>query len=158
MNNSLRENVRRYLRNHNVATLATSCNGKVQAAALFYVNDGYTLYFLSSPTSRHCLNLSQDPRVAVTIQGEYSNWFEIKGVQIEGDASKLSAAEEEQARRLYERKFPVVGLLTKAPSAIVKALSKVCWYKIVPYSLCFIDNSIGFGHRDEIDLSAHTKE
>ena len=144
--------VQRYLRDHNVATLSTSGSGDPWAAAVFYANDGYTLYFLSSPTSRHCLDLAQNPRVAVTIQEDYSDWLEIKGVQMEGVASEISGVEEEKARRLYGQKFPVVGMLAQAPAAIVKALAKVRWYKVVPHRLYFIDNSVGLGHRDEVDL------
>ena len=141
-----------YLQAHNVATLATYSGGEVWAAAVFYVNDGSTLYFLSSPSSRHCLNLEENPRIAITIQEDYRDWLEIKGIQLEGDALEISGAEEERARRLYGEKFPVVGLLAQAPAAIVKALAKVRWYKVVPRRLYFIDNSVGLGHRDEIPL------
>jgi len=144
--------VHSYLKDHHVATLATCGSDGPWAAAVFYVNDGDTIFFLSSPTSRHCRNLEQDPRVTVTIQEDYSDWLEIKGVQIEGVASEISGAEEEKARRLYGQKFPVVGLLAQAPSAIVKALAKVRWYRIVPNRLYFIDNSLGLGNRDEIQL------
>ena len=153
MTDALAMRVQRYLMDHNVATLATGSNGDIWAAAVFYVSDGYTLYFLSSPTTRHCIDLAHNPRVAVTIQEDYADWLKIKGVQIEGIATELSGAEEEKARRLYGRKFPVVGLLAPAPAAIVKALAKVRWYRIVPQRLYFIDNSIGLGHRDEVDLS-----
>jgi len=142
-----------YLLDHNVATLATTSGaGDPGAAAIFYVNDGFTLYFLSSPTSRHALNLTQNPRVAVTIQEDYADWPEIKGVQLEGIAHEISGEEETTARRLYGKKFPVVGLLAQAPAAIVKALAKVRWYKILPRRVYFIDNSLGLGHRDEIDF------
>ena len=141
-----------YLQNHHVATLATSGSDGPWAAAVFYVNDGDNIFFLSAPTSRHCLNLEQNPRVAVTIQEDYSDWLEIKGVQLEGIASEISGVEEERVRKLYGRKFPVVGMLAKAPAAIVKALAKVRWYRIVPKRLYFIDNSLGLGSRDEIVL------
>ncbi|GFE57392.1 hypothetical protein AOG1_12720 [Geobacter sp. AOG1] len=145
--------MQRYLKEHNVATLATGNGTDIWAAAVFYVNDGYTLYFLSSPKSRHCMNLARNPLVAVTIQEDYTDWLEIKGVQIEGMASKISGVEEEKARKLYGKKFPVVGMLAQAPAAIAKALTKVCWYKVVPRRLYFIDNSVGLGQRDEIDLN-----
>jgi uncharacterized protein YhbP (UPF0306 family) len=147
-----------YLQSHHVATLA-SCGSEVPwAAAVFYVNEGDTLFFLSSPSSRHCLNLSQNPVVAVTIQEDYSDWLEIKGIQIEGVASEISGLEEEKARRLYGQKFPVVGMLAHAPAAIVKALAKVRWYKIIPKHLYFIDNSLGLGSRDEIKLPLSENE
>lgn len=153
MKNRLKSRVEEYLQDHNVATLATSGSEGLLAAAVFYVNDGHTLYFLSSPTSRHCLNLAQNPHVALTVQEDYADWLEIKGVQMEGAVSEISGAEEERARRLYGEKFPVVGLLAQAPAAIVKALAKVRWYKVVPHRLYFIDNSAGLGHRDEIELA-----
>lgn len=123
MTDALRIRVQRYLRDHNVATLATFDGRNPWSAALFYANDGYTLYFLSSPMSRHCLNLAQNPRVAVTIQEDYSDWLDIKEIQLKGVAGEISGAEEEKARKLYGQKFPVIGILAQAPSAIVKALA-----------------------------------
>lgn len=140
-----------YLRDHQVATLATCGTDDLWAAAVFYVNDGFTLYFLSSPTARHSVNLAQNPRVAVTIQEDYADWLEIKGIQLEGAAGEISGVEEERARRLYGQKFPVVGKLAQAPAAIVKALAKVRWYKIVPHRLYFVDNAVGLGQREELD-------
>lgn len=152
MKDALSMRVLRYLQDHNVATLAACDSGNPWAAALFYASDEFILYFLSSPTSRHCRDLDQNPHVAVTIQENYSDWLEIKGIQIEGIASEISGIEEEKARRLYGQKFPVIGMLSKAPSAVVKALAKVRWYKIVPQRLYFIDNSLGLGNRDEVNL------
>lgn len=146
-NLDLGQRVQAYLRTCHVATLATMGADGPWAAAVFYVSAGYTLYFLSSPRSRHCRNLEQDPRVAVTIHADYSEWHEIKGVQLEGEATQLTGTEEERARQLYASKFPLIG---RAPAAIASALSRVRWYSIVPARLFFIDNSIGFGHRDEI--------
>jgi uncharacterized protein len=152
MKEALRTRVQDYLQKHHVSTLATNGSEGIWAAAVFYVSDGYTLYFLSSPTSRHCKNLVQNMRVAVTIQEDYVDWPNIKGVQIEGVASEIVGAEEEQARQLYGQKFAVVGKLAQAPAVIVKAMAKVRWYKVVPQRLYFIDNSAGFGHRDEVDI------
>lgn len=149
----MKEKVQAYLRSHHVATIATS-DGNIWAAAVFYASDGYTFYFLSSPSSRHCRNLAGNARVALTIQEDYADWPDIKGVQAEGIATEISGSEEEHARRLYGQKFPLVGKLAQAPAAIVKAMAKVRWYKVVPTRLYFIDNSAGFGQRDEIDLSA----
>lgn len=156
MTEGRRETVLTYLQDHQVATLATSSNEGPWAAAVFYVNDGFTLFFLSSPTTRHSLNLTQNSRVALTVHEDYSDWLEIKGVQIEGVACEISGEEEQRARRLYGKKFPVVGMLAQAPAAIVKALAKVRWYKVVPRRLYFIDNAAGLGHRDEIILP-HTE-
>ena len=149
----LADRVQDYLREHRVATLATCGAEGVWAAALFYASDGCTLFFLSEPKSRHCLNLVQNPAVAVTIQEDYADWLQIKGIQMEGTVWEISGEEEALARRLYAEKFPALGLLTKAPAALVKALAKVRWYKIVPQRLYFIDNSLGLGNRQELVLT-----
>ncbi|HUY03102.1 MAG TPA: pyridoxamine 5'-phosphate oxidase family protein [Rhodocyclaceae bacterium] len=142
-----------YLRLHRVATLASIGAEGPWAAAVFYVNDGFTLYFLSSPGSRHCANLTQDARVAATVQEDYADWRQIKGIQLQGTVELLAGEEEASARKLYGGKYPLVGRIGGAPAAIVQALAKVRWYRLVPARLYFIDNAAGFGHRDEIALA-----
>jgi uncharacterized protein YhbP (UPF0306 family) len=145
--------VQRHLQTHSVATLATNGSDGVWAAAVFYVHDGWDLYFLSSPTSRHCVNMADGAGVAATIQADYSDWPGIKGVQLQGLVQQLVGDAETRARHLYGLKFPVVGKLAQAPAAIVKALAKVGWYRLTPKRLLYIDNSVAFGHREEVDLT-----
>lgn len=152
MPGGLRARVINYLREHHVMTLASHGDDGVWAAAVFYANDGFEIYFLSSPGSRHCQNLARNPRASAAVHEDYADWKEIKGIQMEGIASVLAGKEAEHARRLYGAKFPVVGNPEQAPALIVEALAKVRWYKLIPERLYFIDNSAGFGHRDEIDL------
>lgn len=152
MPSGLRARVQRYLREHHVATLASQGDDGAWAAAVFYASDAFAIYFLSSPSSRHCRNLAANPRAAAAVHEDYADWKEIKGVQMEGVVSMLAGEEEEQARRLYGAKFPLVAGAGRAPASIVEALAKVRWYKLTPERLYFIDNSAGFGHRDEIDL------
>lgn len=147
---SLRARVQAYLAAHHVMTLATAGGDGPWAAAVFYVHEGWTLYFLSAPTSRHCRDVAQNPRVAATIQEDYSEWREIKGIQLEGTATKLTDDEQEPVRSLYAAKFP---LLRNPPDAIAQAMSRIGWYRVAPARAWFVDNSVAFGHRDEIDLS-----
>ena len=142
-----------YLAGHHVMTLATCGAEGPWAAAVFYVNEGASLIFLSAPNTRHSQNLAQDNRCAATIQEDYREWPEIKGIQLEGRVIELQGAEEKRAQQLYGEKFPIVGPLAKVPPAIVKALARVRWYRLVPERLHFIDNSQGFGHREEIGFS-----
>lgn len=158
MSMTLAARVLHHLQTHHVATLATSGAEGVWAAAVFYVHDGWNLYFLSSPTSRHCANLGHSAQVAVTIQSDYADWPGIKGVQMEGRVYELSGEAEQRARQLYGQKFAVVGKLALAPAAIARALAKVHWYRITPQRLFFIDNALGFGHREEVDLSRPVAE
>lgn len=141
-----------YLARHHVMTLATCGAEGPWAAAVFYVHDGATLFFLSSPSSRHCRNLAQDARCAATIQPDCGDWAQIKGVQLEGRVSPLRGDAALRARQHYGDKFPLIAKLASAPAAIVEAFAKVHWYALQAERMHFIDNSQGFGHRDRIDL------
>ena len=141
------ENAISYLRTHQVMTVATSGPEGLWAAAVFYVSKRFDLYFLSSAGARHVQNLEQNPRVAGTIQEDYSDWESIKGIQLEGPVQWLSGTERVDAIERYTEKF---RFLRDAPMAIQVAFQKVNWYRITPDRLYFIDNSRGFGHRDRI--------
>jgi len=139
----------RYLQEHHVLTLATTREGRPQAAALFYVADeAGRLYFLSNPASRHAQALAQDARVAATIQGEEVNWQTIQGLQIEGMARPIVGPEErESALRRYLARFPDLQELTD-PS-VRTALEQATIYCITPQWVRWIDNTKGFGHKEE---------
>ncbi len=151
-NNVLLEKVLTYLDAHNVMTLATTGAEGLWAAAVFYVNDGFTFYFLSAPGARHSRNIAAYPGVAATIQEDYKDWPEIKGVQLEGKAQQIDGIERATAIARYGNKFTIVKNLARAPADIAKAMSKIAWYKLTPARLYFIDNSLGLGHRDEVPL------
>lgn len=138
-----------YLQQHRVMTLATQGPHGIWAAALFYVNYAFTLYFLSAGHTRHARNLAAAPRAAATIQEEYEDWPEIKGIQLEGVVEVLADAAREEAERRYREKYP---FLAAADPSIQEALSRMNWYRLTPDRLYFIDNSRGLGHRDEVAL------
>ncbi len=140
-----------YLASHRVATLATNGPDGPWAAAVFYINDGFTLTFLSSPRSRHAGDLAADPHCAAAIHEDYRDWPGIKGIQLEGTAHVLTGSGRISAIARYGAKFPVVRP-GQAPAVIRAALDRVTWYELVPDRCLFIDNSLGFGHRDEIEL------
>lgn len=151
MEPSPRENALAYLQTHHVLSLATVGLDGPWSAALFYVNSGFTLYFLSAPASRHSQNLAINPGVSATIQADYGDWPEIKGVQLEGRAELLHGPEQLKAMALYAAKFPVINQLERFPE-IAGAMKKIGWYKLCPTRLYFVDNARGFAHRDQIPL------
>jgi uncharacterized protein len=139
-----------YLATHHVMTLATTGPAGLWAAAVFYVNDGFRLIFLSAGHTRHAQNLAVQPHTAVTIQEDYADWQTIQGIQLEGVVTQLRGAAREAAIARYQTKYP---FLAQAPPPVQQAMQKVNWYQLVPDLFYFIDNSKGFGHRDEIPLS-----
>jgi uncharacterized protein len=152
MADALRARVLAFLEAHHVVTLASVGAEGPWAAAVFYASRGFTLHFLSAPTTRHSRNLAADPRVAATIQEDLADWRAICGVQLEGRVRELEGEEAEEARRTFGLKFPLVAAPAQAPPAIAAALARVRWYELAPARLHFVDNSAGFGHRDEVPL------
>lgn len=145
-NDPLRERVLEYLAGHHVMTLATVGPAGPWAAAVFYASAGFDLYFLSAGHTRHAQELAAQPRAAAAIQEDYREWAEIKGIQLEGLVGRLEGAEREAAVAVYGRKFPFI----EREPALLAALARVNWYRLRPERLCFVDNSRGFGHREEL--------
>jgi uncharacterized protein YhbP (UPF0306 family) len=135
-----------YLAAHRVMNLATLGPDGPWAAAVFYVNEGFDLYFVSSPSSRHGRNFGLRPEAAATVNEDYSDWREIKGVQLEGVISQVAAAEKARIRSLYYSKFS----LEAAPAEIAAALARVRWYRLAATKAYFVDNAAAFGHRDQV--------
>jgi uncharacterized protein YhbP (UPF0306 family) len=154
---ALRRRVLAYLRAHHVVNLATHGAAGPWAAAVFYANDGFALYWLSAPSSRHSVNLARAPRIAATVNADTADWRRVKGVQLEGVAQELSGDAARRAQALYGRKYPLVGRLATAPPAIAAAMARVRWYRLVPERLYFVDNAVAFGHRCEIGLAPARK-
>lgn len=166
-----RDRVLKYLAEHNTMTLATWEAGRAWAAALFYASDGFNLYFLSDPESRHSVNLAGNPHVGVTIQEDYHEWSKIKGVQMEATA-RIVEGEEELARAVavYVEKYPFVAgylRIMMSPFARIavfldRFMEKLSFiphlpaaparfYKIVPQRIWFTDNEVKFGNRDQLE-------
>src|SRR5690242_4185913 len=109
MSDSLKQTVLDYLKSHNTMTLATCAGDAPWAATVFFASDALRLYFFSAPDARHCQNLSANSRVAVTIQEDYHDWREIKGIQLEGRVTLVDGVlEKAKAMAIYARKYPDV--------------------------------------------------
>ena len=142
----MREKALAYLAAHNVMTLATQ---SVWAAAVFYANEGFDLYFVSSPSSRHARDLAQDPRVAAAIHEDYRDWRAIRGIQLSGTAERLEGAAREAALACYRQKFSFL----KIETTLLEVLGKTACYRVTPTEMHFVDNSLGFGKRARVHLS-----
>ena len=129
--------------------MATAGPDGPAAAAVFYASQGLDLSFLSAPHSLHVRNIAVDARVAITIQGECTAWSDIKGIQLLGTARLLDGEEADDARRLYAARFPEIPVSAGATGALARALLRIRWYRVTTTRLRFIDNSRGFGHREE---------
>lgn len=139
-----------YLATHQVMTLATYGLEGVWATAVFYVNVGFNLFFLSAGHTRHAQNITAVSHIAATIQEDYKDWSAIKGIQLEGEVIQLTGTNRQQAIAYYQQKYPYVS--PNNPQ-LATALQRVNWYRLTPTRLYFIDNSVGLGHRDVVPLT-----
>jgi hypothetical protein len=155
MAEELKRQILQYLQAHNTMTLATCADNVPWAATVFYASDDLSLYFFSAPESRHCENLAANSKVAVTVQEDYQDWRQIKGVQLEGKVTLVdSVIEKAKALAVYARKYPdVIRLFTDPASGVFyRAFLKVKFYRVSPERVFFIDNAQGFGKRQELAL------
>ena len=120
---------------------------------------GFSLYwvldFFSDPKSRHCANVGRNPAASAAIHENYADWREIRGLQIEGRVEDVSVVEIPAMMSAYVAKFPFVrDLLT--PEGLFRVGGKMIdarFYKLMPSRCVLLDNSKGFGHREELILS-----
>jgi uncharacterized protein len=93
------------------------------------------------------------PRVSATIHGASRGWENIRGAQIVGDAERVTAAAERiRAFGLYVVKYPFVRQWLASADDLgqaIKNIGTVELYKLKPRWLRWIDNTQGFGHKEE---------
>jgi hypothetical protein len=148
----MRDKALAYFAAHNVMTLATR---SLWAAAVFYANEGFDLYFVSSLTSRHARDLAAEPRAAAAIHEDYRDWRSIQGIQLSGRVERLEGADREAALACYRDKFPFLKTTAGTLAPVLEALGKAACFRLTPSELYFIDNSTGFGKRARVPLETH---
>ena len=150
---TLETRIREFLASHHVMTLATSADGEVHAASLMYATDDFDLYWVSDPKSRHSRELELNPRVAVTIAPDYTDFAHIRGLQIRGQAKRLAGLEAMQASARMLGRYGFLQALASGPAALKLAFERSGFYRFSPEKITLIDNSLGFGHKETLELT-----
>jgi uncharacterized protein len=138
---------------HHVMSLATVGPDGPHAASLFYARDGFALFWVSDPTSRHSVELEAGATVAATIATDYADYATIQGLQLSGRARRLADdAELARARTILETRYPFLKQLLDADVRDRYARAQIYRLDVVRFVL--IDNTRGFGHKDVLDVAA----
>jgi uncharacterized protein YhbP (UPF0306 family) len=147
-----------YLARHNTVSLATVGPDGPWAATVFYVNLGFTLYVLSEPKTQHAQNVLHSPTIAATVNEDYRDWREIKGIQMTAVCAEVTGKRElARALAAYVKKYPFVGQFL-SPGQLLTGMRvagralDVRIYRIMPTRVLYLDNARGFSHREEIPL------
>lgn len=139
-----------FLSSNHTMSLATSVKDRVHAASLFYVNQGFSIYFLSDPETQHLKQARENSAVALTIHESSLDFTQIKGLQIKGELSKVDQIKEKKdCLGLFVKRFPFMGKFL-VDSSLQKHVHQAEIYKIRPTHITLIDNSLGFGHKESL--------
>ncbi len=145
--------LRAFLGRHNVLTLAYQDSQGIGACAVWFaVDDHLHLHFLSSPKTRHGQALKAGAQVAFTVQKDEQDWRSIQGVQGIGLCSMTPADLIDSAWQVYTNRFPFV---TRQFPDLRAALGSAALWRIVPGWMRLIDNTKGFGHKQERAFDVH---
>ena len=120
-------------------------NGDASVAPLFYVVDEeLSLYWLSSKTSLHSVNLKRTPQAAATIYRSAKSWREICGVQLRGAVTRVTEPKRRAALvKAYCERF-------KLGRVFRLAIRQSGLYSLRPEFFRYIDNARGFGYKFDL--------
>jgi hypothetical protein len=142
--------MRSFLESHTVVTLAVrDAAGSPHAAAVYYAADGLDLYCVSDPRTVHGAAMARGEPIAATIQGQTADWKDIRGLQLHLRVQPAAGPEADRAASLFIRRFPTAARLLDNPSP------SMAFWRLRPTWIRMVDNSQGFGHKDEVRFDNH---
>jgi uncharacterized protein YhbP (UPF0306 family) len=154
MDTELGRQIGSFLAAHHVMSLATFGAGGPHATSLFYACDGLALVWVSELGTRHSREIEADPRVAATVAPDVSDFASIRGLQIEGAACRVEAADERRRHLAQlEARYPILKQLAAGPPQLREAYARTTVYRLQPARIVLIDNSKGFGHKETLEIS-----
>ena len=140
-----------------VMTLATSGDQGPWSAPVYYIFHKACFYFFSSPNSRHILD--SQPSGAASIHESGKSISSLRGLQMNGIIESAgmgltSAAAFKTYMSDFSSLINVSGDKSKIDSIMaLETLFRAKWYRFKPRASYYMDNSIGFGHKQPVKFS-----
>jgi len=130
-------------------TLATvRPDGYPQATTVSYAHDGLTLYVGVGKASQKAENIRHNNKVSLTINTDYQDWNQIKGLSMGGLAEILAdPGEIRHAADCMIKRFPQLAEWAESGQG-----SDAVFLKITPQVISILDYAKGFGHTDLVML------
>ena len=151
---TLKREIDRFLAAHHVVPLATAAVA-VHAASVMYAPEGLALVWMSSLDTRHSRHLEADPRVAATVAPDYTDFRDIRGLQIFGRAQRITGvAAVARAMLLMTGRYGFLRELASGPAPLRQAVERAGFYRLSPERITLIDNTRGFGHKETLLVMA----
>jgi uncharacterized protein YhbP (UPF0306 family) len=133
----LRQLVEEYLKEARMMQVATAKDGQPWACTVYFAFDKeLNLYWISTPTRRHSLEIENNSKVAGVIVLPHKPGQEVRGIQFEGVAKSLGKKESMNALKHYMLRF---GMPIKRVKEILAGKDKHVCYGIKPSSIILFD-------------------
>ena len=109
--------VTRWLAKQHVVTWCVHHEGELWCANAFYLFDAQKMvfYVLTEEKTRHAQMSGPRAPIAGTVNGQPKTVALIRGVQFKGEIRRLEGQESEDARKAYNRRFPVARIRCQRP-------------------------------------------
>lgn len=138
------------LQHHTVLSLATNGETAPHAVSLMYAHRDFDMYWLSDPKTLHSEQLAHNPSAAVTIATQQEDFRKIRGLQIEGDAYRITDPDEAaRGFDLLVARYPFLKQF--AAGKLARHLGLAAVYLFHSTKLTLIDNSRGFGFKQALE-------
>lgn len=135
---------------HRVMTLATvRPDGWPQATTVGYASEGMFIYFLCGSGSQKAANLAACNKVSLTIDHDAEDVMNLKGVSMAATTAFITdPAVIGKIFRMLMSKYPGAKDIPAPDPATVH------YVRLTPKVISVLDYSKGFGHTDQVDVSA----
>ena len=130
-------------------TLATvRPDGYPQATTVSYAHDGLAIYVGVGRESQKIANIRNNNKVSLTINTDYQNWNQIKGLSMGCIAEILTDTEEiRRATGCMIKRFPQVIEWLDSGQA-----SEAVFLKLTPQVISILNYEKGFGHTNLVTV------
>ena len=130
-------------------TLATvRPDGYPQATTVSYAHDGFTLYVGVGKASQKAENIRHNNKISLTINTDYQDWNQIKGLSMAGLAEiVVDPGEIRHAADCMVKRFPQLAEWAESGQG-----SDAVFLKITPQVISMLDYEKGFGHTELVTV------
>jgi uncharacterized protein YhbP (UPF0306 family) len=140
---------------HHVMSLATVGPDGPRAVNLFYARHGFTLLWVSDPSSHHSTEIDSDSRVAATIAADFSDFPQVQGLQFSGHAVRITNESQRlSARDHLETRYPFLQAAASASAELRDAYRRAEFYQLMPDRIVLVDNTRGLGFKQTLEFTS----
>lgn len=129
--------IKEYLSEATLMQIATVKRGNPWACSVYFAyDDSFNLYWISSPKRRHSLDIKENKKVAGTIVLPHTPGDDVRGLQFEGNAIRLTGKKALMGMLIYAKRFGVS--MDRVKKIVANKDGHVC-YKVSPKAIVLFD-------------------